>query len=70
MERRILIPIDPKTGKERKPGSDEPCPICGERLGFLLFLDSITKPKSALTAVRAKALDSCSVSLTRSNKKH
>jgi len=34
MKRKILIPIDPKTGKERKPGSDEPCPICGERLGF------------------------------------
>ena len=34
MKRKILIPIDPKTGEERKPGSDEPCPICGERLGF------------------------------------
>ena len=34
MKRRILIPIDPETGEERKPGSDEPCPICGERLGF------------------------------------
>ena len=29
-----MIPIDPETGEERKPGSDEPCPICGERLGF------------------------------------
>ena len=45
MERRILIPIDPKTGKERKPGSDEPCPICGERLGFpaLSRFDNETK---------------------------
>lgn len=34
MKRRILIPIDPETVEERKPGSDEPCPICGERLGF------------------------------------
>ena len=27
MKRKILIPIE-------KPGSDEPCPICGERLWF------------------------------------
>jgi len=30
-----LIPFDQHEGvEERKPGSDEPCPICGERLGF------------------------------------
>lgn len=34
MKRKILISIDPETGEERKPGSDEPCPICGDRLGF------------------------------------
>ena len=35
MKRRILIPLDQLEGvEERKPGSDEPCPICGERLGF------------------------------------
>ena len=35
MKRSVLIPIDPKPEvKEQKVGSDEPCPICGERLGF------------------------------------
>jgi hypothetical protein len=35
MKRKILIPFDPEPEvKEQKVGSDEPCPICGERLGF------------------------------------
>lgn len=35
MKRTILIPIDPEPEvEEQKVGSDEPCPICGERLGF------------------------------------
>lgn len=46
MKRSILIPIDPEPEvEEQKPGSDESCPICGERLGFpaLSRFDNETK---------------------------